>query len=239
MSSPFSIEAFHLLNDLGMKRFKIGSGEVTNNLLLELAAKTGKDIILSSGMSSYNDIESAIARLQKHQSNISVLQCTTSYPTPAERVGLNVIPELQRRFNLPVGLSDHSGTIYPAIAATALGATIIEVHVTFDKMMFGPDASSSLTISELKQMVDGIRFISTVMKNPQHKEELPDMKAIFEKSLAVNKDLESGHSISINDLETKKPANFGVPASKYEEFLGRRLNKSLSKNDFLTIKDFK
>jgi N-acetylneuraminate synthase len=239
MSSPFSIEAFHLLNDLGMKKFKIGSGEVTNNLLIDLVAQTGKDIILSSGMSSYDDIEKAIKRAKTNQSNVSILQCTTSYPTPAEKVGLNVIHEMQKTFSIPVGLSDHSGTIYPAIAATALGAEIIEVHVTFDKMMFGPDASSSLTIEELKRMVEGVRFTTKVINNPQQKLELPEMKAIFEKSLALNKDMKAGSLITIEDLETKKPAGYGLPASSYEDFLNKKINKDIQKSSFLRLEDLK
>src|SRR6056297_1659916 len=140
LSSPFSISAVELLEKIGVKRYKIGSGEINNFLLLRKIAKTGKPIILSSGMSSFSELDKTLEFLQKFDNSLSILQCTTAYPTTPEQWGLNVITELKKRYEMPVGFSDHSGDIYACLAATALGAEILEFHVVFDKRMFGPDA---------------------------------------------------------------------------------------------------
>jgi len=152
VSSPFSNIAVDWLEEIGIQKYKIGSGEVTNFLMLEKIAKTGKDIILSSGMSNFSELDETIKFLKKFDNKVSILQCTTMYPSNAENIGLNVIGELKDRYNLLVGFSDHSGTIYPSLAASTLGAEIIEFHAVFDKDMFGPDSKSSLTIKEIKQL---------------------------------------------------------------------------------------
>ncbi|MEL6274555.1 MAG: N-acetylneuraminate synthase family protein [Bacteroidota bacterium] len=155
MSSPFSQAAVDLLEHLAVKRYKIGSGEVSNFLLLEKVARTGKPIILSSGMSSFTELDAAVAFLKDFGNEVSVLQCTTSYPTPAERIGFNVLAEMRERYpNCRVGLSEHTGKVATGIAARALGAELLEFHVVFDRRMFGPDASSSLTIDEVRELVN-------------------------------------------------------------------------------------
>lgn len=240
MSSPFSSAAVDLLEKLDVKRYKIGSGEVNNFLLLEKIAATGKPVLLSSGMSSFDELDKSVAFLEKKQCDFSLFQCTTSYPTPAERVGLNVITELKSRYGVPVGLSDHSGTIWPALAAVPLGAEMIEVHAVFDKRMFGPDAMSSLTIDELKQLVDGLRFTEKIVKNPIDKNNLDkyhELKKIFEKSLAVSKDLSAGHVLLAEDLESKKPANYGISCAEFEKVIGRKLNRAMQRYDFLNLDD--
>lgn len=240
MASPFSIAAVELLEELQMERYKIGSGEISNLLMLHRISLTKKPIILSSGMSNYSELDQTVNFLKKSNSDLSILQCTTQYPTPAEQIGLNVIQELKNRYKRPVGLSDHSGTIFPSLAAVALGASIIEVHVTFDKRMFGPDTSSSLTIEELKQLVTGIRYLETALQNPVNKEEnlqFDDLKSIFEKSLAVNKELSKGHRIILEDLESKKPAKLGIPAKNYTDVIGKTLKRHLSKYSFLRDED--
>ncbi|WP_132052509.1 N-acetylneuraminate synthase family protein [Pseudocnuella soli] len=240
ISSPFSIAAVELLERLGMTRYKIASGEVANLLMLDKIGKTGKPVLLSSGMSSYDEIDAALSFFQKYENPLSILQCTTAYPVPAESLGLNVIKELQSRYNLPVGLSDHSGTIYPSIAAVTLGATIIEVHATFHKEIFGPDTKASLTLSQLTDLVEGVRFIERALANPVRKNEnshYKEVKKIFGKSLAVNKDIDAGHVLNLDDLESKKPAGCGVPASEFESVIGKAVNKALKKYSFLTKGD--
>ena len=190
LSSPFSLAAVDLLESLDVKKYKIGSGEVLNFLMLEKIAKTKKPILLSSGMSSYKDLDDSIEFLNSFDSDISILQCNTEYPTPAKNVGLNIIQEMLDKYKLPVGLSDHSGEIFPSIAAVSLGASIIEVHTVFNKNMFGPDSSSSLSIEQLDYLVKGMRFIEESINNPVNKDDnkkFDDLKIIFEKSLAVNK----------------------------------------------------
>lgn len=240
ISSPFSIEAVNLLETLNVKRYKIGSGEVNNLLMLERISKTGKPVILSSGMSSYSELDVSVNFLKNKKNPLSILQCTTQYPTSPENIGLNVIGELRTKYNLPVGFSDHSGTIYPCLAAVSLGAEIIEFHAVFDKMMFGPDAKSSLTISEIKQLVEGTRYLEAAMNNPAEKNDnssFAQLKIMFGKSLAINKDLVKGHIIQLDDLETKKPGNMGVPASEYQNLIGKRINKDISKYSFIHYTD--
>jgi len=240
ISSPFSQAAVDLLERLGVKRYKIGSGEVTNFLMLEKIARTGKPIILSSGMSSFEELDEAVKFVQSFGNELSILQCTTSYPTPAERVGLNVIPQLKERYKIPVGLSEHTSNIYAGIAAVAMGAEILEFHVVFDKRMFGPDATSSLTLDQTAQLVEGVRSVEASLFNPVDKtdnSQYAGLKKIFEKSLAINKDLPSGHTITFDDLEAKKPAGHGIAASQFKGVIGKKLKNDLKKWDFLNEGD--
>ena len=240
ISSPFSNMAVDWLEEIGVSRYKIGSGEVSNFLMLNKIAQTKKDIILSSGMSSFDELDDTVSFLQEFGNKICILQCTTKYPTKAEDIGLNVIQELKNRYHLPVGLSDHSSTIYASLAAVSLGAEILEFHAVFDKKMFGPDSQSSLTINEIKQLVEGVRFIEKSVANKIDKadnSEFAKLKQIFEKSLAVNKDLKSGDTINIDDLEAKKPSGYGISAKKFKDVIGKKLNKNLTKWNFLKEED--
>lgn len=240
LASPFSNAAVNLLEEIGVKRYKIGSGEVTNFLLLEKIAKPGKPVILSSGMSSFTELDKAAAFLKERKVEFSILQCTTAYPTKPENYGLNVISELKERYKVQVGYSDHSSKMETCIAAAALGAEILEFHAVFDRRSFGPDSASSLEIDEIKQLVKAIKNIETALQNPIDKKgnsQFADLKNIFEKSLAVNKDLPAGHILTFEDLETKKPKGLGIEASKFEDVIGRRLRKGLKQWDFLSEVD--
>ena len=191
-------------------------------------------------MSSFEELDNTAEFLRERKVEFSILQCTTSYPTRPENYGLNVIKELKERYNTIVGFSDHSAKIETCIAATALGAEILEFHAVFSRKMFGPDASSSLEMVEIKQMVAAVKNIHLAQKNPVSKEDnsgYTDLKNIFEKSLAVNKDLPVGHMLCFEDLEAKKPKGYGIDASKFDEIIGKKLASKLSKYDFLTIKD--
>ncbi len=240
ISSPFSLQAVELLESLQVKRYKIGSGEVSNLLMLEKIARTGKPVMVSSGMSDWKELDVAINFLKEREIAVSVFQCNTQYPTPAEHVGLNLIPALRERYQIPVGLSDHSGEIFPALAAVALGAEMIEVHTVFDKRMFGPDATSSLTLEQLKEMVRGVRFISKSLQASYQKDDMSrfaEVKKMFGKSLSVNRDLHKGTTIEFEFLESKKPAGYGIPAGEFTRIIGRTLTRDLKKWDFLNEKD--
>ncbi|MEL6655864.1 MAG: N-acetylneuraminate synthase family protein [Bacteroidota bacterium] len=241
ISSPFSQTAVELLEDLEVERYKIASGEVTNFLMLEKIARTGKPIILSSGMSSYTELDAAIDFLRPFGNELSLLQCTTSYPTPPERIGFNVLAEMQTRYpELAIGLSEHTSEIFTGLAAVAQGAKILEFHAVFDKRMFGPDAKSSLSIDQIAELVRGVRFLEKALANPVDKYDnsaYVGLKAIFEKSLAVRQDLPAGHELTFDDLETKKPAGQGLPASSFRELLGRPLKRAKKKYEFLTAED--
>lgn len=241
ISSPFSMAAVDLLENLGVNKYKIGSGEVNNYLMLERIAKTGKPILLSSGMSSFSELEKAVELIKQYNNELTIFQCTTSYPTPPERLGLNVITEMKQRFPFAqIGLSEHTGEIYAGIAAAALGADVLEFHVVFDKRMFGPDARSSLTIDQVKELVKGVLFINKSISHPIDKNDLSnytELKKIFEKSLAINKTLPKGHIVSLADLEAKKPAQMGINASSFREVLGKKLTRDFNQWEFLTEKD--
>jgi N-acetylneuraminate synthase len=240
ISSPFSNMAVDWLEEIGVQNYKIGSGEVSNFLMLEKIAKTGKGMILSSGMSSFSELDDTINFLKPFGNKLSVLQCTTKYPTSAEDIGLNVISELKERYGLSVGLSDHSSTIYPSLAAVSLGAEILEFHVIFDKMMFGPDSKSSLTLDEIKKLVEGVRFIEKSLQKKIDKTDnskFKELKSIFEKSLAVNKAMKAGDFLTFDDLEAKKPSGYGISAKDYKNILGKKINKDIKKWGFLKEED--
>lgn len=240
LSSPFSLAAVELLERIGVKRYKIGSGEVSNHLMLERIAQTGKPILLSSGMSSFSEIDAALKVINEYSSPVSVFQCTTSYPTHPENWGLNVISDLIKRYDYPIGFSDHSGDIYACLLAAAHGARLFEFHVIFDKEMFGPDAKSSLDLNQLESLVKGLRQYELSLNhkiNKDNNEHFADLKAIFEKSLAVNKDLQAGHVLSLADLEAKKPKGFGIDADQFKDLIGKVLKRPLKQWDFLNRSD--
>ncbi len=242
MSSPFSNAAVDLLEKVGVSCYKIGSGEVNNLLLLEKIAQTGKRIILSSGMSSYKELDETINFLKSKNVDFSILQCTTSYPTKPEQYGLNVIKELKERYKVPVGFSDHSAEVGTGVAAVAMGAEILEFHAVFNKDMFGPDASSSLTMTEIELLVRSVRNFEKTLNTPVDKSdnsEFNDLKVIFEKSLAINKNLDKGHIIEFSDLEAKKPAKKGIPASKFQDVIGKETTRAIKQWEFLNIEDIK
>ena len=151
-----------------------------------------------------------------------------------------MIDELRERYKLKVGFSDHSGDIFACLAAAALGATILEFHVVFDKRLFGPDSKSSLEIDQVKTLVKGVRQVETAIRNPIDKSDnnqFNEVKSMFEKSLAANKALPEGHILSRNDLETKKPKGHGIEASRFQEILGKKLVRELQQWDFINWED--
>jgi N-acetylneuraminate synthase len=238
--SPFSNLAVDWLEEIGVKQYKIGSGEVNNFLLLEKIAKTSKPVIMSSGMSSYTELDQTVAFLKERKVDFSILQCTTAYPTQPENYGLNMIQELKNRYNVPIGFSDHSAKTATCIAAVALGASILEFHVVFDRQLFGPDSKSSLTLAETKDLVEAVRNIATAFSNPIDKNDTAEfsaLKQIFEKSLAVNKDLPKNHILTFDDLESKKPKGYGIDARRFQEVIGKALNKEMKQWDFLNEGD--
>ena len=240
ISSPFSCAAVDLLEEIGVKRYKIGSGEMTNFLMLNKIANTGKPVILSSGMSDYKELEECIAFLNPFGNEVSLLQCTTAYPTKPEQWGLKEISELKSRFNVPVGYSDHSSDITAGIAAVSLGAEILEFHVAFHKGMFGPDAKASLTVEETKQLVQSVRSLEIAFTSENSKSDMSgfsELKNLFGKSLSVNKNLLKGHIISIEDLESKKPGDKGISAKEFQAVIGKKLLRDLNQWQFLSCSD--
>lgn len=240
LSSPFSLEAVELLERVGMPAWKVGSGEVSNSELLERIAQTGSPILLSSGMSSLQELDEAVRTIRSVGGSLAILQATSAYPSPPERIGLNVLDDLRRRYGCPVGLSDHSGTIYASLAAVALGANLIEVHVTLSRNMFGPDVPASIAVEELRELADGIRFIDRALSNPVDKdalaEELGPLRRIFTKSVVLRDDLPAGTVLEREHLAAKKPGT-GIPASKLPALVGRRLLRDVTADELLDESD--
>jgi N,N'-diacetyllegionaminate synthase len=223
MSSPFSEQAVAMLEDIGISRYKIPSGEVSNLPMLEAIAKTGKQVLLSSGMSSWSELDAAVQTILHHHDRLSVMQCTSAYPCPPERVGLNVLGEMRARWNLPVGYSDHSMENNACLAAVALGATVVEKHLTFSRAMYGSDAKHSAEPLQFAALVKGIREISAMLASPVDKNDLGDfreMKEIFEKSIVSTRLIPAGTIITADMLGIKKPGT-GIPAAKIKEVIGR------------------
>ena len=237
LCSPFSEKAVDYLEILKVKSYKVPSGELTNISLLEKLKKTKKHVILSTGMSSWDEIDIAVSIFKK---NFSILQCSSIYPCPHEKVGINVIHELKKKYNCPVGFSDHTLGYSAAFAAASNGASIIEKHFTLSRKMYGSDAKNSMEPKEFLFMVKNVREIWKIMDNPIDKNNLTeyqDMKKIFEKSIVASHDLKANSFLRKKDIAFKKPGT-GIRALFYKSLIGKKLNKSLKKNSFLIEKNF-
>lgn len=239
LSSPFSEEAVDLLEKVGLSEYKIPSGEVTNLPMLEKIARLGKPVILSSGMSSWDEIDRAVEVIQKHNAPLTVLQCTSEYPCPYEQVGLNVMREMAARYNVPVGLSDHTLTNYAVFAAVTLGAVVVEKHFTFSRLMYGSDARHSLEPAEMIDLVQGVRAIERMLAADVEKRTEPyqAMKNIFEKSLVAEVDISAGAILTRELVGIKKPGT-GISAARLDEFIGRKIVRAIDAGNLLAEEDF-
>jgi N,N'-diacetyllegionaminate synthase len=240
LSSPFSVEAVDLLTRVGVAAWKIASGEVSSTPMFERMVATGLPIYLSTGMSPLSEVDAAVQLVKTHAVPLTVLQCTSAYPCPAEKVGLNLIPFFRERYECGVGLSDHSGTIYPGLAAATLGIEVLEVHVTLSREAFGPDVPASVTTTELRQLVEGIRFIETMRAHPVDKDamaaEMMPLRDLFTKSVVARLDLPAGSILRSEHLAIKKPGT-GIPASRLPELIGRTLRRSIQADQLLQESD--
>ena len=240
ISSPFSPEAMDLLERVGVSAWKVASGEIGETEMLDRMIASGKPVLLSTGLSDLAEVDAAVQRLRAGGGHFAVLQCTSRYPCPPEAVGLNVLQLYRERYGCPVGLSDHSGTIYPALAAAALGAAVVEVHVTLSREMFGPDVVASVTTAELRDLVTGVRHITRMRNNPVDKSiasaDLQGLKLIFTKSIVARRDLARGTVLSRADLALKKPGT-GLPGSRLHDVVGRRLTRAVSADQQIGMED--
>lgn len=237
MSSPFSIEALNLLDRLGVEVWKLASGEVSNTPLVQAMINTKKPIILSTGLSTLSEIDEVVKWILESDIDLTVLQCTSEYPCPPELTGLNLITEYKKKWGCRVGISDHSGTIFPSLAAKTLGASVIEVHITSSRDSKGVDSPSSITPEELKMLVDGVKFIDVAIRNPADKTRLSasaeEMRRIFGRSVVANSNLEVGHLIEICDLVYKKPGG-GLSWRDIGTLINRRVVSPVLRDDLIT-----
>lgn len=240
LSSAFSIEAVELLDALEMPAWKVGSGEFRSQELLMAMTKTKKPILFSTGMSTYNEVDDAVEFFQKHDVDFGLFQCTSKYPTPINQVGLNVMHEYKEKYNCPVGLSDHTGSIHPALTAISQGADLLELHVTFDKRMYGPDTIASVTVDDLKFICDHKKHMYEMIHSPVNKDvmanELEQVRSLFTKSIALRKAYPAGTIIEDHMIVPKKPGT-GIPYSQKENIVGLTLKQDATEDRLLSLED--
>ena len=235
LASPFSIEAVDLLESLGVKTFKIASGEVTNLPMLQKIGQLRKSVLLSSGMSYWSEIDAAVQCLTDNGSDdLTLLQCTSDYPCLPENSGLNILDEIRKRYpQHKIGYSDHTLGFAIPIAAVCKGATVIEKHFTLSKQMYGSDAQFSSEPDELKSLVEALRAVQKGLSYEVDKDfkaqNLGDMKNTFEKMIVAARELSKGTILRESDLAYKKPMD-GIPASKYKLVIGQKLQQDLLKD---------
>jgi N,N'-diacetyllegionaminate synthase len=229
ISSAFSLEAVDLLEDLGVRAHKVPSGEVTNLPLLERLAATGKPVYLSSGMSDWAELDATVEVLTAGGGRVVVMQCSSRYPCPPEHVGLNVLGEMGQRYGLPVGFSDHTLGSAAAIAAVALGAEVVEKHVTFSKLMYGSDAAHSMEPDEFGRLAAALAEVRAMLAHPVDKDDIGDyrdMKLVFQKSVVTAVPVAAGTVLDLAHLAYKKPGD-GIPAAAYRSVVGSTVRRDL------------
>lgn len=240
VSSPFSLEAVDMLRRIGQPVWKIASGETSNAALLDGVLDAGGPVLLSTGMSPLAEIDAAVRRVKARGVPVGVFQTTTQYPCPAEKIGLNLIPFYRERYGCWVGLSDHSATIYPGLAGVAIGMDMLEVHVALSRDMFGPDVVASVTTAELRQLVDGVRFIERMRANPVDKDasaaETAPLRDIFTRSIVAKDALPAGTVLTRAHLAVKKPGT-GLPPDRMDDVVGRRLARAVAADQLLSPED--
>ncbi|WP_440614706.1 N-acetylneuraminate synthase family protein [Candidatus Pelagibacter sp. HIMB1748] len=238
LCSPFSEKAVDILERIKVDSYKVPSGELTNLPLLEKLKKTNKHIYLSTGMSDWREITVATKLLKK---NYTLLQCSSIYPCPLEQVGLNVLFEMQRKYDCDVGFSDHTLGFSAPFAAAANGASVIEKHFTLSRNMYGSDAKNSMEPKEFSFLSKTIKEIWKIVKNPVNKNNIKKykkMKIIFEKGIVASYDLSKNTVLTKKNINFKKPAD-GIRAFDYKKILGKKLKRNIKANHKIKLKDLK
>lgn len=237
LSTPFDIDSLYFLVDLGVEIIKIPSGEITNYPLLREVGKTGKEVIISSGMSTLDEVREALDILKEFGSKrITVLHCNTEYPTPYEDVNLNAMVTMREKLNINVGYSDHTSGIEIPIAATALGASVIEKHFTLDKSMEGPDHKASLEPMELEKMIASIRIVEKAMGNGVKEPSDSESKNIniVRKSIVAKHNIPSGNVFTEENLTTKRPGT-GISPMRWNEVIGKVASRDIMEDELIEI----
>jgi len=237
MSTAFDFESIDFLDSLEMGTWKIPSGEITNLPYLIKVAKLNKPVILSTGMSTMEDIRSAVEIIKENGvSDLTILHCTTEYPTPFEDVNLKAMNTIREEFNVNIGYSDHTKGIEVPIAAVALGATVIEKHFTLDRNMEGPDHKASLEPNELKAMVDSIRHIELALGNGMKQPAESEKKnmAVVRKSIVAKYNIKKGEVLTEDNLTVKRPGS-GISPMKWYEVIGTKAVKDFNEDEMIEL----
>ena len=242
MSTPHGGKAaVDFLESLGVPAYKIGSGDLTNYILLEKVARTGKPIILSSGMATMEEVKDAINFVRSKGNNqVAMLHATTNYPCPPEEVNLLAMQTMMNELDIPVGYSDPTQGIQVAIMAATMGMQIYECHFTIDKNLPGPDHIASVEPEELKERIEAIKRVQVILGRAEkvpNKNETDSMISTVRKSLVAVRNMEAGHILTADDIEAKRPGD-GVSPTQYEKFLGKKLKKQLVPDQQISFEDF-
>lgn len=236
LSTPFDLSAVDQLEEIGIQAFKIASFEITHLPLLEAVAKTGKPIILSTGMADLSDVETALETIYKQgNKKVSLLHCAINYPPKYEDLNLRAMKTLSQAFQVPVGFSDHTMDIVSDIAAAALGACIIEKHFTISRTLPGPDHPFALEPDELKRMVQAIRDTEKSLGSPikRHTDAEEELYKIGRRSLVAACKIPKGTVISRQMIEVKRPG-YGIPTKLMDAVIGRSSKVDIDEDDILT-----
>lgn len=240
LSSAFSLEAVELLERLGVPAWKVASGEVRSGFLIDAMLATGKPLLVSTGMCSWSEIDSLVGDLKSRGTPLALFQCTSRYPAGLEDVGLNVMHEFHHRYGVPSGLSDHTGNLDVLLAALFRGAHLIESHITFDRRMFGPDVSSSLTVDEFTRLAQARKVMQVLDAHPVDKDaagvQVEPMRRLFMRSIAPIRDLRAGEVLTRELVTFKKPGT-GIPESDLSLVLGKRLRRDVPFDRLLVMDD--
>lgn len=237
LCTPFSMRAVDELESIGVARYKVGSADVGNQLLLRRIAQTRKPVIVSSGTKDYPALDAAIALLREGTEDITVMHCTSAYPTPLSSVNLGGIDMLRQRYRLPVGLSDHSGSIWPTVFAMAHEATLAEVHFAWSRDQFGPDSSSSLTADDISRLCEAMDAWHETHRSDADAEvaaELQRVRVVFDRSVRLRADIAQGSILELRHLECFKPSGVGLDTASAARLLGRRAKKPIAAGTVLT-----
>ncbi len=241
MSTPHGgKQSVDFLESLNIVAYKIGSGDLTNYILLDKVAKTGKPVILSSGMATLAEVKNAVRFVKSRENHkIAMLHCTTNYPSPPEEVNLLAMQTMMKGLDVPIGYSDHTEGNQVAIMAATLGMAIYECHFTIDKSLPGPDHIASAQPNELREKIQAIRNVPVILGSPKKAPNLSERKSMLtlvRRSIVVTSDLEKDHTLTLNDLEAKRPGD-GVSPAHYEKFLGKKLKRAFKADSQITFKD--
>ncbi len=238
LSTPFDLESAEFLFRIGMRRFKIASGEITNYPLLRKISSFSVPVLLSTGMADLDEVKDAVEVLMEgvRKEEITLLHCTSLYPCPFEKVNLKAMLTLRREFGLSVGYSDHTRGIEVPIAAVAMGAKVIEKHFTLDKSLPGADHQASLAPEEFKRMVEAIRNVEMALgveeKRPVPEEE--EMKRVARKSIVARRRIKKGEVFSEGNLTTKRPG-WGLSPMLWPKVIGKRAKRDFEKDEMIEI----
>lgn len=236
LSTPFDIESIHFLNPM-QDIWKVPSGEITNYPYLVEIAKTGKKVIISTGMAEMDEIEAAVRVLRENGTkDLTILHCTTEYPAPLDDVNLRVMQTLKEKFGCPVGYSDHTKGISVSLAASALGAEVIEKHFTLDRNMEGPDHKASLEPDELKALVDGVRDIERALGTGEKKPSEIELKnrLVARKSIVARMDIKAGDMFTEENLTTKRPGS-GLSPMLWNSVIGQKAKRDFTEDELIEL----